>query len=72
MKVTQIKNEAIICFDLNNEGFNNNFEREEEKDILEKFIQPCEGFDFPPIQNEDIEKFKKKIIAFAVQYGTRN
>lgn len=31
MKVTQTKNTALICFDLNNEGTNNS-EKDEDKD----------------------------------------
>ena len=42
MQVTQKKNTAIIAFDSNNEVTNSNHEREEENDILDKFLQPCE------------------------------
>lgn len=53
MRVVKIKKSFEISFDSNNEtaGGSGN---EEEKDIIEKFIQKCPYFDFPPIENEEI------------------
>lgn len=51
---------------------NTNLDHEEEKDIIDKFIQPCAFFQFPQVQSEEIEKFKKKVIGSANQYGSRN
>ena len=71
MKISRDKRSFKINFDSSNEttvGFGG----DEEKDIIEKFIQKCEYFDFPALVNEEIEKFKQKVVAFAIQFGTRN
>lgn len=50
MKISRNRRHFQISFDSNNEV--NNFDKEEEKDIISKFIQPCPYFQFPAIQNE--------------------
>lgn len=71
MKISRNKRQFHISFDSNNEVATT-IDRDEEKDIIEKFIQPCLYFQFPNVHNEEIEKFKKKVIGSANQYGTRN
>ena len=70
MKITKTKKTFEISLD--STADDTNYEKEEEKDILDKFIQPCEDFPFPTIEHEQIEKEKKKLFVCAVQHGIRN
>lgn len=51
MKVSKNKRQFQINFDSNNE-ISNSLDHEEEKDIIDKFIQPCPFFQFPQVRNE--------------------
>ena len=50
MKITKTKKTFEISLD--STADDTNYEKEEEKDILDKFIQPCEDFPFPTIEHE--------------------
>ena len=71
MKVLRNKRSFQISFDSNNEP-NAAICNEKEKEIIEKFMRKCPHFDFPSVDNEELEKFKQKVIGFSIQYGTRN
>jgi hypothetical protein len=55
-------------------------DHEEEKDVIEKFIQPCPYFQFTVSYGEEIlkeiqreaDKMKQRVTCFTNQYGARN